>query len=454
MQKLFLPRITKITKLAFLLFLASVPFCLAYPLNFLEKNKSFTSFSLYNVYLIDFTAAFLILVFLANLFSHKKSILAFCKNKLCFFFAPALAFALLAVFSFSWSGSPLLSFIDGMRIFLIISAVLITIFISSKSRHYRSIFRKTLIAAGSVESLIAFGQFIFGRSLGLYLLGESHLGSEILGLARINLLGHDFLRAYGTFPHPNMLGGFLLFTLVITYVHRSIGNRNILLGLQILGLFLTFSRSAILGLTIIILFLYLSSRVKPWDLSQIKKEIPPLHFNSVGMTILIILLFSLFIIRAPIQNIFSGRSESVQIRLEYAGAAYHRFLDSPLLGRGWGSGPVELLAFSSFPFYPWEMQPVHNIYLLVLSDLGIIGLFSFLYFIYRVLAGPKNIWKFLLIAYLFIGFFDHYFLTLPQGIFIFFGSALLACPPKEKLELAKAAALKAKQKKQKTPRPE
>jgi O-antigen ligase len=156
--------------------------------------------------------------------------------------------------------------------------------------------------------------------------------------------------------------------------------------------------------------------------------------QKIQVKILGLILFSLLFLRSPIERIMNGRDETISIRLEYAKAALVRFADSPILGRGWGTGPVELPAFSNFFFYSWEMQPVHNIYLLVVSDLGIIGLSIFLYFIYRVLVGPKNIWKYLFIAYLVIGLLDHYLLTLPQGIFIFFASALLADVLEQKKE--------------------
>ena len=421
---------SSLTKFVFIVFLLCVPFSFIYSLSFLEKNKSFTSFSLYNIYLLDLAAIGLIVLAFINLSWHKKSFLA-------------LLFAFFALISSFWSGSPLLSFIGGLRMVIIVLALGITISLVKKSENYQNIFLKTLIATGIIQSFIALGQFILGKSLGLYLLGESHLGNGVLGLARINILNHDFLRAYGTFPHPNVLGGYLLFTLAITFLYKSAKYKYLLLFIQLVGLGLTFSRTAILGFLIMCFFtivsssrrwgsrFFLDSRFHGNDSG--KKRVGLISKKGIATTILII-IFSLSLFRSPIQSILSGRDKGINMRIEYAKAAIARLADSPILGRGWGTGPIELPAFSTFPFYSWELQPVHNIYLLVLSDLGIAGLLILIYFIYRVATGPHNIWKYLFITFLFIGLVDHYLLTLPQGIFIFWGSAFLVYTQLQKKE--------------------
>jgi O-antigen ligase len=93
----------------------------------------------------------------------------------------------------------------------------------------------------------------------------------------------------------------------------------------------------------------------------------------------------------------------------------------------------------------WQYQPAHNIYLLIASEIGIIGLFIFLLFLsqtisnsFKTIKKPLNKRLFsndvqivsretifslelnyyllaILISFLFIGLFDHYFWTLQQG---------------------------------------
>ncbi|MCI0421606.1 MAG: hypothetical protein L0312_20670, partial [Acidobacteria bacterium] len=84
-------------------------------------------------------------------------------------------------------------------------------------------------------------------------------------------------------------------------------------------------------------------------------------------------------------------------------------------------------------------QPAHNIYLLIYSELGIVGIAAFLFFLgllfwqYRkkgnlkspapdALAGAGGLGlAAVLLSFLFIGFFDHFPWTLQQGRLILWG---------------------------------
>lgn len=75
--------------------------------------------------------------------------------------------------------------------------------------------------SGFLQSLIAIYQFIVQRSVFASpilakITGESIIGTQIPGVAKIVVDSEKIIRAYGTFPHPNILGGFLIFTLLIT----------------------------------------------------------------------------------------------------------------------------------------------------------------------------------------------------------------------------------------------
>jgi len=82
----------------------------------------------------------------------------------------------------------------------------------------------------------------------------------------------------------------------------------------------------------------------------------------------------------------------------------------------------------------WLYQPVHNLYLLVAVEIGIIGLIFFLIFIAKILLkGFKGIQEglgkykgkqiicflFLVSCFLFLGLIDHYFWTIQQGRLVF-----------------------------------
>ena len=78
-----------------------------------------------------------------------------------------------------------------------------------------------IVLSGFLQSLVAIYQFIVQRSVFASpilakITGESTIGPQVSGVAKIVVDGEKIIRAYGTFPHPNILGGFLIFTLLIT----------------------------------------------------------------------------------------------------------------------------------------------------------------------------------------------------------------------------------------------
>ena len=69
----------------------------------------------------------------------------------------------------------------------------------------------------------------------------------------------------------------------------------------------------------------------------------------------------------------------------------------------------------------WLHQPVHNIYLLIAAETGLLGLMAFLFFLYLLIKKKPRLTIFclLLVSFLIIGLFDHFFWTLQQGQMVF-----------------------------------
>ncbi len=379
-----------------------------------------TSFPKILFYLFDFVTLFFLFT-VTIYFFYRRSVLALFGNfikKNILLILLALSFPLFAVASAFWSGSPALSLLLGIRLLLIATAVFIAAFFTYRSIKMRSIFIFSLVFLSLVESFFALIQFLTGQSLGFTIFGESNLSKDVLGLARIWIGNELFLRAYGTLPHPNILGGFQLFAIVTVaqsyFSRQRLFSKKIygfIFALQGIGLFLSFSRTAALGLFIVILFIFLNKRV---GIKEVRK-----------------ILFFFLVLSALVFSLrgFWGekfwQGESFLLRKEMLEANLERFKSSPFIGRGWGTGPEEISGFSDFPFYFFEKQPVHNIFVLVLADLGLIGevifitilVLAFLRFSNKKLLSAAN-----LIAFLAIGLFDHYLLTLPIGIFILYWS--------------------------------
>jgi len=119
--------------------------------------------------------------------------------------------------------------------------------------------------------------------------------------------------------------------------------------------------------------------------------------------------------------------KSLNERLVLAQNALALIKKRPLLGVGLGNfipAQAEIL-----PFVRQDvnlLQPVHNIYLLIASETGLIGLLVFITLAVKMFLGGCNtslhhrayaIRPYILI--LFLGLFDHYWLTLPQNFLLF-----------------------------------
>jgi O-antigen ligase len=94
-----------------------------------------------------------------------------------------------------------------------------------------------------------------------------------------------------------------------------------------------------------------------------------------------------------------------------------------ILGEGLGTFIIKIPSFKGIFSYSWLLQPVHNIFLLIFSETGIVGLLSFCFLICKVLISRfKNKKIFLILPVIFIlftGLFDHYTITLQQNTLIF-----------------------------------
>jgi O-antigen ligase len=235
------------------------------------------------------------------------------------------------------------------------------------------------------ESFLAFGQFLSQRSLGFWILGERSFHAGTPGIALANWQGSLLLRPYATFPHPNVLAGYTLVVLILNLFSPKRSFLKIptfLLGT--LTIFFSFSRTTWI-VWLLIAFFGFMKKVN-------KKALLSLFFLNLG-------------------------SEAIWRRLDLARAALEMFRFSPIFGIGLGNFIPQLLKFF-IPKKIYFLQPVHNIFLLVLAETGIIGLGVVgwgLGVVMRKLWQKKNLaLLYSLFAIIFTGFFDHYWLTLPQ----------------------------------------
>jgi len=264
------------------------------------------------------------------------------------------------------------------------------------------------------EAFLSIGQFLNKGSIGsfFYFLGERSFNGQTPSVANALINGSLILRPYGTFSHPNVLAAFLLlvFTLIIFSQRRLSILYFISLAIGAVAIFLTLSRVVILLLAIITIARFY------FFIKEKKNKFPQLIFG-----IIILITFFYFIFLSPFSSRFLALSLgdlSVVQRGELISASFRMFLKSPLFGLGINSFLPNLPRFINQQ-YSFFIQPVHNIYLLVLSELGIFGFAFFILLLvrsFRKIIRLKNyLVGLLLIEVLILGFFDHYFLTLQQG---------------------------------------
>jgi hypothetical protein len=267
-----------------------------------------------------------------------------------------------------------------------------------------------------VESLLSVGQISKGGSLNgiWWWLGERGFDFNTIGIAQMSVVGNGIVRAYGTFSHPNSLAGFLLISLVWWWKYKGeILNKIgwwVVMWLGLIGIILTGSRTVWL-LTLISLIYFLGI-----NFSEIKNR-----WKS-GLLVLgcLLLVFKIIDFNYPIGNFLGGWDENGMIKRGQLNlAALEMIKRSPIFGVGAGNFLVNLPSFQKNNQIFW-LQPVHNILLLLVSEIGILGLGMLFWFLGNYFSEKKikkEFWWMLGIIVV-SGMMDHYWLTLPQNMWL------------------------------------
>jgi hypothetical protein len=349
-----------------------------------------------------------------------------------------LFFALVSIINSNFASYPLLYW---RWIHLALPAFLF--FFLSRINLEKGIFKRLaniVLVTALIECAIATAQYFIQHSLGLKGLGEPTL------IAR-HFLGSHFpmtdgsiwifdrffyglreqafvLRASGTLPHPNVLGGFMVFSLLMTYHLYGLSQKKKWMSLAILlqtfVLFITYSRSAIFAAVFtMLIWVTLTS----WR----EKKLSSLLWVSCGSFLLSLgLLYPQIFQRGGIvsSTIVSQSSDALRMTVHDVGLAM--FQAHPFLGVGFNNYMMAFQTFTHGQILP--ATHIHNVYLHLGVEVGLFGICSFLFFSF--LVAYKG-WKrrhqpevltclCIFVGFLAIGLVDFYPLSLQQTRLIFF----------------------------------
>jgi O-antigen ligase len=235
-----------------------------------------------------------------------------------------------------------------------------------------------------IQALVGVGQVLRQGPLGLP--GELALEPAQTGAAILEVNGQRWLRAYGLTFHPNVLGGFLAAGILLAMPLLKRWRVRLLWWVLVLGLLLTFSRSAWLATAVSL------PPLAGW-LSWRKPGLrTPIGLSVAGAVLVALLgastLSGQFQTRARPSATVS-ESRSLNERAELIAIALNTITDRPVVGVGAGNFPLVTLD-SKRPVAP---QPVHNVPMLLAAEVGIVAAALWLWLWLRPGIALENLWR-------------------------------------------------------------
>lgn len=279
----------------------------------------------------------------------------------------------------------------GLYLFCIFRIVPCGTSLNVSLRSYFKTGLKIFLLIGVFESLLGILQVVRQHSLGLPFVKESIIDPSLPGVAKIIIDGHSYIRAYGTFPHPNILGGFLLISLIISHLYFRMFhveqkqwflNSGFSLSVQYVGLLTTVSKSAIAGFLIAWIYIGFVSRGTVIDSvkSSVKNFcIKSKLFHVERWIVVLIIILGMSVLLPILWKIDSDKLflQSLREREVYQNIALDIVHNHPILGISCGQLVIFMSQQPTYPLLPWQLQPVHNVFLLVWAELGVVGFFIF-----------------------------------------------------------------------------
>jgi hypothetical protein len=278
------------------------------------------------------------------------------------------------------------------------------------------------------QAVWGIAEFVGNHDLGMQILGESPLGPNQGGVAVVGDEAHRQIRAEGLLPHPNMLGGLMVFSLIPLmqlYCGAVWKQRYWLLaivGLVGIALVLSFSRTswAIALVTILVMTL-----IAFW---KKREKIIWLPFVVLVLGVGITAGWQW----SNVMGRFSTESRLEQRSIEDRIGSISDW-KKVIRGRefaGVGTSNYTLALIQLKPDQKvWIYKPIHNIYLLITAETGAVGLAIWLWMVvvvgwlwFKLIRQDRiNLCFGLpLVGVLGAGIVDHWPISFQQGRLLFF----------------------------------
>lgn len=364
---------------------------------------------------------------IAALFFHglEKLITNSSKEKLLDSFSgleTVLGVGLISIFIWSmvsvfWADDKILAMLFSLRLLELLGLIYLLI----DGCLPRDVLLKYLCWGAFFQVIIGLGQYLKQGDLGLSFLGESALAPNNLNVAKVDLAGEKILRAYGTFAHANIFGGYLVicFGLVLQKLSRENYWKYLhFLTAFLVGILLSFSRSAWLATAALLLILL---------------AVQAIRVNWKQIAIAAVVLLFVIVIFSLDQIIWARFADlsllAMDERLIFSDIARQMIWQNPWFGVGMGNFVISMPNYYSGILSPWLYQPVHNFFLLILSELGAVGMFFWVVSLFaalkqvndsmrRIIKSERYYWKVywaVLFALLVLSMLDHYLYTTWAG---------------------------------------
>lgn len=307
----------------------------------------------------------------------------------------------------------------------VVSAVMFFLLLTDDRTDLRQVLSLFLLGL-IIPILFGWFQVLSGSSPESTLFGVGAKDANTVGVAVVESGDDRLLRAYGTFPHPNIFGGYIAVGIVaLAWLSRDVRNHQQLIGALLFSVLLgatlivTFSRSAWLGLFLAFLVLL---ALMLWQ-----RRLPPRRAIPTMVVGLASVLSTLVVFHSEVFSRFDSTQRLEVISIEERASQYQTFgevfFSSPVMGVGPQAYTFILERLN--PGHPvWSYQPIHNVYLLIFAELGLTGLLALGYTLFTInpfankslketgtlFAGTAAILLFT------IGLFDHYLWSLWPGL--------------------------------------